>query len=740
MAEFESPDARDRVAYARAAASEPDITSASVDAHSLPVMATATITTTPAMTKMLAATVEESREKRIQKQQSRYRDRGGIFVPQTENPLIDILLTGKFLGSPKKKSAKEQGSKTPSRRKSTAVPKGSRAEASSSKTVTVGIARGKSSPRKRAGRASKGDSDEVVDAAGSASNKQVTTSRKSGSKATLKDTVQVASKPKPTSRRKSTAPPPVQHDDSSDDDIPLDKLAKSASNKESSHATTDGSNLEDQSRPGRTKKQAAAGMKATSSKPAVAQSATSLNMNASDAAAHGKEAGKPRGKPSSKGKGKQKALEDRDETQLHDRSFPKPSKARQRATKGKGKKKEAADDDDVVLAESAKLQRPSTKGRENKAVPEENGDEDEPAPLKSAPRKRARAAAKRSKSQEIEPDMDAEGVKPSRWARGRTKANGREDEGSDATTTAKTGPTKAELSRKPIVTPLEQARAKAVASDDEDSPPPMPRKRRAHVVLSDIEEEEEEPTIPPVPCAPLNVARKKRRVEEEEILVADPGRQSSRTDQAKLGKDQVRGRGHVAVAEEPSSKDVPPAIQTTARQVDASGSSKGPKSKDSPMSAEPPKDPKAKSSLSKQRLEDTSKPAAKKRTRVREDEQDDSARKRVKVTRRREALAPVTVLPTAGEEKEEKSKATSAGGSKESKATSAGGSKESKPASARGTRGEKENSSYRARPRTKPKFPDVKRGPPQSVLDALKAKRMSSPVMDSDVDPIDFLS
>ncbi|KAI0744646.1 hypothetical protein C8Q76DRAFT_8681 [Earliella scabrosa] len=37
-------------------------------------------------------TVEASRAKRIERQQARYRDRGGIFKPAEHNPLLDLLL------------------------------------------------------------------------------------------------------------------------------------------------------------------------------------------------------------------------------------------------------------------------------------------------------------------------------------------------------------------------------------------------------------------------------------------------------------------------------------------------------------------------------------------------------------------------------------------------------------------------------------------------------------------------
>ncbi|KAF5376064.1 hypothetical protein D9615_007685 [Tricholomella constricta] len=45
--------------------------------------------------------VEESRAQRLQRQQARFRDRGGIFVPSNRNTLVDILL-GRKAASPKK--------------------------------------------------------------------------------------------------------------------------------------------------------------------------------------------------------------------------------------------------------------------------------------------------------------------------------------------------------------------------------------------------------------------------------------------------------------------------------------------------------------------------------------------------------------------------------------------------------------------------------------------------------------
>ncbi|KAJ8592363.1 hypothetical protein M405DRAFT_879976 [Rhizopogon salebrosus TDB-379] len=52
---------------------------------------------------MLPVTVEESKAQRIQRQQARFRDRGGAFVPSEKNPLIDILLSRTISGeSPSK--------------------------------------------------------------------------------------------------------------------------------------------------------------------------------------------------------------------------------------------------------------------------------------------------------------------------------------------------------------------------------------------------------------------------------------------------------------------------------------------------------------------------------------------------------------------------------------------------------------------------------------------------------------
>ncbi|OCH90852.1 hypothetical protein OBBRIDRAFT_792860 [Obba rivulosa] len=65
---------------------------------------------------MLAPSVEESRAKRLERQQSRFRDRGGVFVPSEHNALLDILLAkGPACESPAKTSRHaDEGADQPS--------------------------------------------------------------------------------------------------------------------------------------------------------------------------------------------------------------------------------------------------------------------------------------------------------------------------------------------------------------------------------------------------------------------------------------------------------------------------------------------------------------------------------------------------------------------------------------------------------------------------------------------------
>ncbi|KAF8804409.1 hypothetical protein BYT27DRAFT_7193850 [Phlegmacium glaucopus] len=65
----------------------------------------------PAIILATPINVEESRAQRLQRQQARFRDRGGLFVPTNRSTLLDILL-GK---APPLKKPRRSASASPSR-------------------------------------------------------------------------------------------------------------------------------------------------------------------------------------------------------------------------------------------------------------------------------------------------------------------------------------------------------------------------------------------------------------------------------------------------------------------------------------------------------------------------------------------------------------------------------------------------------------------------------------------------
>ncbi|KAI0354332.1 hypothetical protein OH77DRAFT_1590790 [Trametes cingulata] len=75
---------------------------------------------------LLGATVEASREKRIERQQARFRDRGGIFQPSEHNALLDILLARGVNGeSPSRANSPKRSrsrSASPARKDQTSQP------------------------------------------------------------------------------------------------------------------------------------------------------------------------------------------------------------------------------------------------------------------------------------------------------------------------------------------------------------------------------------------------------------------------------------------------------------------------------------------------------------------------------------------------------------------------------------------------------------------------------------------
>ncbi|KAF8438433.1 hypothetical protein L210DRAFT_980508 [Boletus edulis BED1] len=101
----------------------------------------------------LGVSAEESKAQRLKRQQARFRDRGGVFVPSTSNPLVDILLARTVSGdSPSKPRPKDIAG----RRSSTSRPRQSsptrkaRADAATEKSQAVaGSSKSKPASRKR---------------------------------------------------------------------------------------------------------------------------------------------------------------------------------------------------------------------------------------------------------------------------------------------------------------------------------------------------------------------------------------------------------------------------------------------------------------------------------------------------------------------------------------------------------------------------------------------------------------
>ncbi|PPQ70632.1 hypothetical protein CVT26_010060, partial [Gymnopilus dilepis] len=102
----------------------------------------------PALILATPINVEESRAKRHERQQSRFRDRGGIFVPSSRSTLADILL-GK--APPLKKAPRRSASASPTKRKGHA-PNGDTPDLVL--TARHAVSSRRSSPRKQERRSS----------------------------------------------------------------------------------------------------------------------------------------------------------------------------------------------------------------------------------------------------------------------------------------------------------------------------------------------------------------------------------------------------------------------------------------------------------------------------------------------------------------------------------------------------------------------------------------------------------
>ncbi|KAF8841058.1 hypothetical protein BDN67DRAFT_577974 [Paxillus ammoniavirescens] len=130
----------------------------------------------------LEVTAEESKAQRIQRQQARFRDRGGAFVPSNSNPLIGILLARTVTGE------------SPSKAR---LPKDRNTAPHTKSTVTFERTRQESPTRKRSGVTTKnraGDGDRSNPVAGS-------------SKSVVHETETKSKRPAPRKRKAKPADP-----------------------------------------------------------------------------------------------------------------------------------------------------------------------------------------------------------------------------------------------------------------------------------------------------------------------------------------------------------------------------------------------------------------------------------------------------------------------------------------------------------------------------------------------------
>ncbi|KAJ6457157.1 hypothetical protein C8R47DRAFT_172864 [Mycena vitilis] len=206
--------------------------------------------------------VQESRTKRLVRQQARFRDRGGIFVPRTHNNLLDILL-GKKKPSPLKGRSR-------SRSRSISV------------SPTKRLSRGPSVGRKSGGIAAKkaktpvGDLEDEPDQPIAGPSRlpnakkpptKATTSRKGKKAVPADDDIPAENKPAP--KRKGRAPKSKQ---------PTEKPTKTTTSKPAAKRKTKAIALEeptvqdsdDEALPGPSKERSAVAKPKTSRKPADA--------------------------------------------------------------------------------------------------------------------------------------------------------------------------------------------------------------------------------------------------------------------------------------------------------------------------------------------------------------------------------------------------------------------------------------------------------------------------------------
>ncbi|KAJ6554540.1 hypothetical protein B0H19DRAFT_1262879 [Mycena capillaripes] len=339
--------------------------------------------------------VQESRTKRLVRQQARFRDRGGIFVPRTHNNLLDILLGRKKLSPLKERS------RSRSRSRSVSV------------SPTKRLSRGPSVGRKSGGIASKsasqkkskilvGDRDEepeqsvagpsrLPDAAKKPPRKAAA-SRKGKKAVPADDDTPVENKPAP--KRKGRVPKSKQPIEE-----PIKTTTKPTTKRKTKAAPPDEPAVrdsDDEARPGPSKKRTTVSKSKTSQKTAEAdepdpevgetskpsRSSAKSTVKASSPAT----APKPRAKP------KARSTKVPEDTEVD--ADPPPRTQRSRAVKSRQIYAELSDDDD----DEEPLKASASRGKKTAAVPSAK-DSADPVPV---------SAKRLGKQREVDDDVITE--------------------------------------------------------------------------------------------------------------------------------------------------------------------------------------------------------------------------------------------------------------------------------------------------------------------------------------------
>ncbi|KAI0759062.1 hypothetical protein C8Q74DRAFT_1372926 [Fomes fomentarius] len=250
-------------------------------------------------------TVEASKAKRIERQQARYRDRGGIFKPSEHNPLLELLLSrgvnGESLSRANSPRRSRSRSTSPGKRghpRPTEVPKPSEAAATSKQQAK----RRKS--QVAGGRAKKQvihDTPEEAPTAGSSRLPVASEPTKKGlaTKATKKQTRPEAKTKRPSKRKAPDPDPePTPNLDTSDDE----PLAPAARKRAKTKASTAASSK----------------TQASSKKPAATKNAATKGVDHA-----GDEPAKPRGRGTKKPVKPEPTHEEADEPPPRTKQFAK---------------------------------------------------------------------------------------------------------------------------------------------------------------------------------------------------------------------------------------------------------------------------------------------------------------------------------------------------------------------------------------------------------------------------------